>query len=492
MFLETCIVTYIYVNYRAENALREKIPSVTIPYWDSTLDGDLVDPRASIMWTPAFMGNGNGRIRTGPFIGWSTPYGPLMRNFGDGGTMMNWTSIRDTFSRSYLAEITHPMADPEANLEDHHGEPHLWIGGHMSPQALAGYDPVFLLHHSFIDLIWELFRRIQRRKGVDPTSDYPLNNTGPPGQRYDDPSGFGNLLNHHALSDIFTTEMYTYQLPPTCTRERPFCGSPYIRCAILHDMPKCVTASVFDTPPDQVFDIEEIARGRFKRSSHRGEGRFMNNDKHVQNYIQHLNNAAEIKCQSENINSHYENNFNIDGVSDQRLWAYIPVNVIVNKRHTHNSRVHNSAAVYPKCEQPVDRPFNVFIESSGLNYRGIYKEVIHVQSDAKVTSTISYIAVKKPVYKTSEMLVSAYDSCGRICQPFCQSAYGSHRPCAGALRVTQAQPLLYGDNVTSLSREMWTENADELPILNEAHMFVKVLCSESLQWPWKTENSRLK
>lgn len=465
---------------------------MTIPYWDSTLDGDLPDPRASIMWTPEFMGNGNGRIGTGPFAGWTTPYGPLMRNFGDGGTMMNWTSIRDTFSRTRLSEITHPMAHPEANLEDHHGEPHLWVGGHMSPQALAGYDPVFLLHHSFIDLIWELFRRIQRRRGVDPTVDYPLNNTGPPGQRYNDPSGFGSLLNHHALSDIFTTEMYTYQLPPTCTRHRPSCGSPYVRCVIIHDIPKCVTASVFDTPPDQIFDIDVIARSRFKRSVHWDQNLLMNNDKHVQNYMQHLNTAAEIKCQSENVNNHYVNNFNIDGVSDKRLWSYIPVNVVVNKDHTHRSKFHTDAAVYPKCQRKTKLPFNVFIESSGINYRGMFKEVAHIQNGATVTSSMTYIAVKTPNYMPTETLISAYDSCGRMCQPFCNSGHkGQYRPCSGALRVTPSRPLLYGSNVTSLSIAMWTEDTNRLPVLNENQVFVKILCNDGLRWPWSTDTVNL-
>ena len=440
------------------------------------------------MWTSAFMGNGNGRIRSGPFTGWSTPYGPLMRNFGDGGTMMNWTSIRETFSRSRLADITHPMAHPEANIEDHHGEPHLWVGGHMSPQALAGYDPIFLLHHSFVDLLWELFRRIQRRRGVDPTTDYPLNNTGPPGQKYNDPSGFGNLFNHHALSDVFTTEMYTYQLPPTCTRQRPSCGSPYVRCVIMYDVPKCVTASVFDTPPDQVFDIDEIARTRFKRSSQSqwNNKQFMNNHKHVQNYMRHLNNAAEIKCQSENINNHYVNNFNIDGVSDPRLWSFIPVNVIVSRRRGHVTNHQTPAAVYPKCEQNIKRPFNVFVESNGMNYRGFYKEVAHVQNDASVTSSITYIAVKTPLYRPTDTVISAYDSCGRICQPYCFTGHsGFYRPCAGAIRVSQSIPLLYNSNVTSLSSELWEEDSNKLPVFSEERVFVKVVCGEGLSWPWK-------
>ncbi|XP_052818134.1 tyrosinase-like protein [Mya arenaria] len=408
----------------AENAMREKVPGVTIPYWDSTLDGYMSDPRASLMWTDSFMGNGNGLVRSGPFAGWTTSYGPLMRNFGDGGTMMNWTSIRDCYRRTHLAEITHPQADPEANIEDHHGEPHLWIGGHMSPQALAGYDPVFLLHHSFVDLVWELFRRIQRRRGVDPTTDYPLNNTGPPGHRFNDPSGFGSLLNRHALSDIFTTEMYTYQLPPTCSRQRPVCGSPYLRCDTSTGKAKCVAASVFDTPPGEVFDIEAIAAAAGQRRRRNAEG-FTNNDKHVGNYLRYLDNAANIKCQPENI------------------------------------------------------------ESNGLNYRGFFKDVVHTQKGLFVSSILTYIAIRTPTNISSEILLSAYDSCGRICRPFCRSdILRGYKPCQGSVRVTSSLPFEYGSDVMSISDNVWTYGANHIPTLNETIVFVKFFCDDGLYWPW--------
>ncbi|XP_045192735.2 uncharacterized protein LOC123549032 [Mercenaria mercenaria] len=469
----------------AENALREKVPSVTIPYWDSTLDLHMVDQRASLIWTPEFMGNGNGRIRTGAFAGWVTPYGPLMRNFGDGGTMMNWTSIRDTFSKSHIAEITHPQADPKANIEDHHGEPHLWVGGHMSPQALAGYDPIFLLLHSFIDLIWELFRRIQRRRGIDPTIDYPFSDTGPPGHEYNDPSGFGNLLNRHALSDIFTTEMYTYQLPPTCSNEIPTCGSRYIRCDTSDARPKCVAVSIFDTPADEVFNVSDLTPLRKKRNVPAIDSLFIHNDKHVTTYMQQLENAVDIKCQKENINDHYVNNFNIDGVTNTNAWSYLPLNVIVKKNNKNQSNGNKlSAAVYPKCEKN-NLPLSVYVESNGLNYRGLYKEIAHVKNDVSVTSSIVYIAIRTPDVKPSELLLSAYDSCGRICRTFCQSTtLGAYRPCQGALRVDKRSPHLFGRDANTVSKTHWIQSEYGVPKLDDSKIFVQVVCDSGLEWPW--------
>lgn len=487
------------VIYRAENALREKVPGLTIPYWDTTLDGGLTDPRSSIIWTPEFMGNGNGRIKNGPFRGWTTPItGPLLRNFGDGGTMMNWTSIKDTFTRSHIAEISYPQAHPKHNLEDHHGEPHLWVGGHMAPQALAGYDPIFLLHHSFIDLIWELFRRIQRRRGVDPTTDYPRNNTGPPGHGYNDPSGFGNLQNRHSLSDIYTTELYTYQLPPTCSLRRPTCGSPYIRCDTSGFRPRCVSASIFDTPPSEVFSEDRLplvtendiaqtfSPRRRPRSVRSKEGQLLNNDKHFEKYMREFQKAAEMKCQPENINERYMNNYNIDGVTDTKLWVYVPISIILQQDMPHKQPATNVPATYSKCMTGFSVPSRVFVEANGLNYKGFYKEISHFAKDDPISTAITYVGVRKPDNKVSETIISAYDSCGRLCRTYCSHSNGNlYKPCAGAVRISNRVPLDFGKSTQEVGMTLWSAgNKTTLPELQQDKIFVKVLCDGQVEWPW--------
>ena len=77
----------IHFYYRYENALRRYDPTITIPYWDSTLDSKLGNPSRSILWSDRFFGNGNGIVRNGHFV-WNTPYGRLRRNHGRGSTLM--------------------------------------------------------------------------------------------------------------------------------------------------------------------------------------------------------------------------------------------------------------------------------------------------------------------------------------------------------------------------------------------------------------------
>jgi tyrosinase len=45
-----------------------------------------------------------------------------------------------------------------ANLEDWHGQVHMWVGGHMSDIPFAAYDPIFWAHHTMIDRVWRIWQ----------------------------------------------------------------------------------------------------------------------------------------------------------------------------------------------------------------------------------------------------------------------------------------------------------------------------------------------
>ena len=66
----------IILFHRFEQRLREINPSLAIPYWDSTLDQGLPEPRDSILWTDDFLGNNDGPVTSGPFAYW-----PVIRKY---------------------------------------------------------------------------------------------------------------------------------------------------------------------------------------------------------------------------------------------------------------------------------------------------------------------------------------------------------------------------------------------------------------------------
>ncbi|XP_060567248.1 tyrosinase-like protein 2 [Ruditapes philippinarum] len=229
-----------------EEDLRMINPRLSLPYWDSTLDFDMVDPVESIIWTESFLGNGNGFVTTGPFANWIAGANQLTRNIGEGSTLFTKESIRMVLTRCRIRDITAPTAMVQFNLERYHGGPHNWVGGQMSGLNTAAHDPVFFLHHAFVDYIWELFRIRQARFcGVNPSTDYPPTMGLHAAERPMD--GFPQYRNVDGYRSYWTQFWYRYERSPTCSMWQPFCGSPYLRCDMARQ--RCVSMARMGPSP---------------------------------------------------------------------------------------------------------------------------------------------------------------------------------------------------------------------------------------------------
>ncbi|MEE1751118.1 tyrosinase family protein [Streptomyces sp. SP18CS02] len=162
-----------------ERALRALDPTVTVPYWDWTRDRTA----AASLWGEDFMG-GNGRrgdrqVMTGPFAhvrgDWTVTVGVtenrfLSRDFGHPADPVElptrkelawamddpvydsepWNSTSASGFRNKLEGWT--PGKGSARLRNHN-RVHRWVGGLMLGGASVN-DPVFWLHHSFVDLLW--------------------------------------------------------------------------------------------------------------------------------------------------------------------------------------------------------------------------------------------------------------------------------------------------------------------------------------------------
>lgn len=115
---------------RFEDALRTYHPDVTIPYWNSTVDTSTSDP----LWDNGFLGQFDAAWGLGRALGGATlpPPDNVQTALGHGTYDVLWPYV-------------------EGNAL--HNPPHNWVGGVMSTAASPG-DPVFYLHHCWIDLIW--------------------------------------------------------------------------------------------------------------------------------------------------------------------------------------------------------------------------------------------------------------------------------------------------------------------------------------------------
>ncbi|MFJ2555832.1 MULTISPECIES: tyrosinase family protein [unclassified Streptomyces] len=166
-----------------ERALQRVDPNVSVPYWDWTADRT----PAAALWGEDFLGgtgrSGDQQVTTGPFAyrngNWTIqgkvtagkyltralgrPSAPIALPTKDElAWAMNetvydappWDSTVPTGFRNRLEGWTSGGAERWRN----HNRVHRWIGGHMLG-ADSPNDPVFWLHHAFVDLLWDRWQR---------------------------------------------------------------------------------------------------------------------------------------------------------------------------------------------------------------------------------------------------------------------------------------------------------------------------------------------
>lgn len=109
-----------------------------------------------------------------------------------------------------------------------HGGVHTCVGGDMSFLVRSAYDPIFYLHHSFVDYIWELWR--QRHPELNNQYCPDSESCETPKHFRDAPmSPFDPFLNVDGLSEKYTGNLFEYGPRPNCSMV-PACGSKYLFC----------------------------------------------------------------------------------------------------------------------------------------------------------------------------------------------------------------------------------------------------------------------
>lgn len=210
---------------RFELALQKIDAGVTLPYWDWTVD----QSPTSSLWDPSFLG-GNGRpsdgqVTTGPFAfatgNWTLVYdGPVLRRrFGvSAPALPTAMDVTNALAETVYDVPPYSLASPSGfrnRMEGWisgpqlHNLVHVWVGGSMGPMSSPN-DPVFFLHHCFIDKLWADWQRLH------PGATYLPVTGGPAGHNLGDAMqpwlGRGetvtpaSVLDHHALGYAYDTE----------------------------------------------------------------------------------------------------------------------------------------------------------------------------------------------------------------------------------------------------------------------------------------------
>ncbi|NUS28086.1 MAG: tyrosinase family protein [Streptomyces sp.] len=170
-----------------ERALRRVDASVTVPYWDWTKDRKA----GATPWTKDLLG-GTGRrsdrqVTTGPFA-YASGNWTLKEGVTDGEFLTrDLGRVRDPIELPTKAELESALADPVYDVSPwdstsakgfrnrlegwgsgrgsvawrNHNRVHRWVGGAMVGGASVN-DPVFWMHHAFVDLQWYRWQRRHR------------------------------------------------------------------------------------------------------------------------------------------------------------------------------------------------------------------------------------------------------------------------------------------------------------------------------------------
>lgn len=115
---------------RFEIALQTYHPDITIPYWNSTVDTNPSDP----LWDNDFLGQFDAAWGLGRALGAATLPTPQQ--------------VQDTLNNLGTYDAFWPVLEGSI-----HNPPHNWVSGVMASLGSPG-DPVFYLHHCWIDLLW--------------------------------------------------------------------------------------------------------------------------------------------------------------------------------------------------------------------------------------------------------------------------------------------------------------------------------------------------
>ena len=220
-----------------EVALQAALPGkdVTLPYWDWAADAQ-AGKNAAIWNTDPSKGRiyigGDGTVGN-PFPQWKAlvenPLSPgsfmqrpggIIRELGvrtqtlptqstvDSALAMNvydvspWSESQSTNPsfRNRLEGFLNLLGDEQG--VQNHNRVHVWVGGDMLP-GTSPNDPVFFLHHCFIDFLWARWQ-------VSHPSTYAPLSGGPPSHNLNDPMMFVNGITAAQALDYSATFNYTY------------------------------------------------------------------------------------------------------------------------------------------------------------------------------------------------------------------------------------------------------------------------------------------
>ncbi|MCF6279249.1 MAG: tyrosinase family protein [Flavobacteriaceae bacterium] len=187
--------------FELEQKMQDINPNIGIPFWDSTqVDGyDNATVTSTInntLFTPDFLGPFNSD--------WS-----LNRNVGSFGTLPTTGVYPAIFGETVFFDFSNQI-----ERQTPHTGAHVWVRGAMIT-ALSPRDPVFYLHHTYVDYLWEVWEETnqssayQRDDMIRYDGTYTFNGETRPSIDPDDMISSKYYGTFYAHNQLATLENYT-------------------------------------------------------------------------------------------------------------------------------------------------------------------------------------------------------------------------------------------------------------------------------------------
>ena len=428
--------------------------------------------------------------------------------------------LQAVLSRTNYGDISEPKPGGHVySLEGHHNGPHRWTGGHLSGRNTAPYDPVFYMHHAYVDAVWQRFREQQVRNGINPETDYLANPAS--GHGIDDIIDFRpyvNVITNRLAMSNFIADLITYEPFPSCENQ---CNrSPDLTCVNNHrsGVPVCVSRAL---PPQEIFafaqrmpDVpvepipagEKFAESPFRDLRNREEtigtapiapeilmaSTQVRSRRDVSNLSKNESSHHNRHQSISSITRSFSNTFILDGVVDPKRWVYVPVRIVYarspNVKGSDPTLLGNSITANDICPTVNSGASKVFVASDGLNYYGNYEEFGIIDERQPFSITTTAVGVKNPDFGDGEVLFTAYDSCGRPCHPLCLTTVNGqqkYKGCSGAFKISSAAPAMYKYSYKeALSSDLSIYNLMD-SALEGFSPPLTIVCGNKKIWPWK-------
>ncbi|PYI01232.1 tyrosinase [Aspergillus sclerotiicarbonarius CBS 121057] len=196
-----------YYMHIYETLLRDECGySGPIPWWDEQKDADSGKMWQSSMWgADAFGGNGTGSdlcVRDGRFSNYTLHIGPgdedtdycLRRAWDTENAIANANSTALDMCNAYNTYA--PWWDCISNIP--HKGVHTYIGGVMADIKSSPGDPIFFMHHMYIDRVWWLWQKQDPINRLYDISGPTVNHTA----NVEPAGGWQNATLHYELSSF--------------------------------------------------------------------------------------------------------------------------------------------------------------------------------------------------------------------------------------------------------------------------------------------------